>query len=107
MMWFPCRRAWNNLMAKVDAIKEVVDRIDQRTITMVKSLDDVLDDIATLKTEEEGLAALTANLKAQVDAITAGSLTAAQQAKVDAIFQAVEDRKAEVQAAIVANTPAA
>ncbi len=71
------------------------------------TLDDLLAKVAEEKTAEESLITLTQGLKAQLDAITSGSLTPAQQAQVDSIFAAVEANKTEVAAAVVANTPAA
>jgi hypothetical protein len=72
-----------------------------------KSLDDIIEDLTSLKSRQDALVQLASGLRDQVGAITAGSLTPDQQAKVDAIFDAVEERKAEVQAAIDKNTPAA
>lgn len=70
---------------------------------MAQTLDDCLADITDLGSKEDGLITLTASIKAQLDAITAGALT--QQAKVDAIFAGVEARKTAVVTAIDANTP--
>lgn len=72
-----------------------------------KSLDDVLADVADESTQIDGLSTLTSGIKAQLDAVLAGSLTPAQQAKVNAIFDAVEANKHKVVDAINANTPAA
>ncbi len=74
---------------------------------MAQTLDDVLADVTDEKTQIDSLAALTTGLKAQLDAVLAGALTPAQQAKVDAIFTAVDANKAAVVTAINANTPAA
>ena len=74
---------------------------------MAQSLDDVLADVTDEKTQIDSLTTLTAGLKAQLDAVLAGSLTPEQQAKVDAIFAAVETNKKAVVDSINANTPAA
>ena len=116
---------WMN-QADFDAIKTGFDTVnkkldallaqqgtDHRLLTAVKTeedqmaqtLDDCLTDITDLKSKADGLIALTTNIKAQLDAITAGALTPAQQAKVDAVFAAVETRKTAVVTAIDANTP--
>jgi TolA-binding protein len=104
---------WNVLMAKVDAIAASVARIDQTTqadlkmeAQMAQSLDDILADISDLGTKEDGLVTLIHGLKDQINAaIPPGTLSAEQQAKVDQIFAAVEQRKAAVQAALDENTP--
>lgn len=71
---------------------------------IMATLEDVLADVADESTKEDSLIALTNGLKAQLDAALAGSLTPAQQAKVDGIFAAIEANKAKVQASIDANT---
>ena len=103
MIWISSH-VWNELMSKVDDISVTVDIIDRRTKKMAKSLDDIISDITDLRSRTAGLITLTNGIKAQLDAILAGTLTPEQQAKVDAIFQAVEDDKTDVQAAIDANT---
>ena len=96
---------WRNIPAQLDAILANQRAILAQGAKMAKTLDDALADITALASKEDGLIALTGTIKAQLDAALAGSLSAAQQAKVDAIFQAVEDRKTAVQTAIDANTP--
>jgi hypothetical protein len=93
------------LDSKLDAIIANQDAAKKRELRMAQSLDDVIADITDLGSKEDGLIALTTNIKAQLDAVLAGSLTPAQQAKVDAIFSAVEARKTAVVDAITANTP--
>lgn len=72
---------------------------------IMATLDEVLADVQDEKTKIDSLVALLAGIKAQLDAILAGNIPPALQAKVDAVFSAVETNKAEVQAAIDANTP--
>jgi len=73
-----------------------------------KSLDDILQDMKDFKSRQDSLIELTNGMRQKVDdALKDVNLTPEQQAKVDAIFDEVEARKAEVQAAIDANTPAA
>lgn len=60
-MWFPYQRAWNNLMAKVDAIKEVVDRIDRKEDKIMTGQDDLKAAIVQLGTDiDNEIAALVA-----------------------------------------------
>lgn len=120
-MPFVTQDEWNQLVTNKkqwDALREQLNRIErkldrsiiqdqQQGISIMKTLDDVISDITDLSSKEDGLITLTSGIKAQLDAVTQGSLTPEQQAKVDAIFAAVEDRKTAVQAAIDANTPPA
>lgn len=79
--------------------------IEQKEDSIMNTLDDVVADITDLSSKEDGLIALTTSIKSQLDAALAGALTPAQQAKVDAIFGAVEARKTAIVTAINANTP--
>lgn len=70
------------------------------------TLDDILADTTAERTEVDALATLTAGIKTQLDQALAGAtLTPAQQAKVNAIFTNIENNKAAISAAILANTP--
>ncbi len=112
-MWVWMNQAdFDTINKKLDAILTQLG-VDHRLLAAVKTeedkmaqtLDDCLADITDLGSKEDGLITLTANIKAQLDAITAGALTPAQQAKVDAIFAGVEARKTAVVTALDANTP--
>lgn len=73
-----------------------------------KTLDDVLQDATDESTVADSLIALTGSIKAQLDSVLAGTtVTPAVQVKIDAIFAQLENNKAKVAAAILANTPAA
>lgn len=74
---------------------------------MANTLDDVLKDVTDESTLDDSIIALLTGIKAQLDAVLAGGLTPALQAKVDQIFAQAEANKAKVAAAITANTPAA
>ncbi len=79
---------------------------NQNAATIMKSLTQVLDEVAAVKTVEDSLITLTGSLKTQLDAALTGVLTAEQQAKVDAIFDGLEAQKTAAANAILANTPA-
>jgi hypothetical protein len=71
-----------------------------------------LDQLVTAVTEEDtveaSVLALLVAIKAQLDAALANSgIKPEDQAKIDAVFAAVEASKAKLADAIVANTPAA
>lgn len=73
-----------------------------------KTLDELLQDVADESTQIDSLTTLTAGIKQQLtDALSGVTLPPAVQAKVDAVFTAVDVNKAKVVDAINANTPAA
>jgi TolA-binding protein len=104
---------WNALVSTIGDIAATVQKLDQNQqaainarAQMAQSLDDIITDIADLGTKEDGLVALVHGLKDQIAAaIPPGTLSAEQQAKVDQIFAAVEQRKAAIQAALDEGTP--
>lgn len=74
---------------------------------IMKTLDEVLQKMTEEDTVEDSVIALLTGIKAQLDTILAGGVTPAQQAKIDEIFAKAEASKAKLEAAILANTPAA
>lgn len=91
--------AWRRLFAQLDRMERKLDMADM-------TLDDVLADTTAERTEVDSLATLAAGIKAQLDQALAGqTLSPAAQAKVNKIFQNIEDNKAAISAAILANTP--
>jgi archaellum component FlaC len=105
---------WNKMVNKINSLGVKVDtllaqskpvdmtRLEELMADTHKSLDDIISDIQELKTREEGLIELVSGVRQQIDAL---GLPPDQQAKVDAIFDAVEERKQAIQNAIDANTP--
>lgn len=86
-----------------DKIIELLTQIIKNQKTMAQTLDEILADVTEEGTQIDSLVALTAGIKAQLDSVLAGVLTPEQQAKVDAIFTAVESNKTKVVDAINAN----
>ena len=70
---------------------------------IMATLDETLAAVQAETTVDDSIIALLEGLAAQ---IKAGGLTAADQAKVDAIFSAANANSAKVAAAVTANTPA-
>ena len=95
------------LRDEVRATRRALGGLTKEVQEMEKSLDDVLADVTDESTQIDGLTTLTAGIKSQLDAVLAGSLTPAQQQKVNDIFAAVDANKAKVVTAINANTAAA
>lgn len=73
---------------------------------IMATLDEVIADVADESTKLDSLATFIAGLKQQIaDALSGVTLPPAVQAKVDAVFAAVETNKAKVVAAMDANVP--
>jgi molybdopterin-guanine dinucleotide biosynthesis protein A len=101
-------KKWKNWLCEtLQRVEDKIDSVLQKETQMANTLDSVLADVQTETTLIGSLSTLTSGLKAQLDAVLAGNLTAAQQAQVDAIFAAVESNKQAVTDAITANTSAA
>jgi hypothetical protein len=93
---------------KLNLMIGLIDDIQRRQIAMAHDLDEVLADVASESTKLDSLMAFIAGLEQQVkDALAGAGLSPAVQAKVDAVFDAVEANKAKVQAALDAGVPPA
>lgn len=78
----------------------------RRLERIMHTLDEVLADVTEEGTKIDSLTVFVAGLKQQIaDALSGVKLPPAVQAKVDAVFDAVEANKAKVVAAMDANTP--
>lgn len=80
--------------------------VEKRMAKLDDDLDAIFAKVEATETKIGSAIALLEALKAKVDAIVGGSITPAQQAKLDAIFAGVSDDPDKLQAAIDANTPA-
>lgn len=86
------------------ATKHDLNIILERLNKMAATLDDVLKDVTDESTVIDGISTLLSGLQKQLkDALA----NAADKAKVDAIFAAVESNKAKLAKAVTDNTPAA
>lgn len=74
---------------------------------MATTLDQLLQEVQDSSTVEDSIISLLTNIKTQLDAALSAELTPAAQAKVDAIFAALEANQAKLSDAMLANTPAA
>lgn len=71
------------------------------------SLDEVLKDVTDESTQLDGIGTLITGLQQQVkEAMANSGISAADQAKIDAIFAAAESNKQKIATALSANTPA-
>ena len=100
------RGVWERIRSVLPATKHDLDKLEERLMTRMKTLDDLLEEVHAEKTVVESLITLTGGIKARLDEALKGGITPAQQAKIDAIFADVTAAKDEAAAAIVANTPA-
>lgn len=71
---------------------------------MSATLDQLLQAVQDESTIEDSVIALLVSIKAQLDAALSAELTPAAQAKVDAIFAALEANKTKLSDAVTANT---
>ena len=94
--------AWRFTIRNVAAIGTAAVTHNNRA-----GLDETLAAVQAESTVDDSIIALLTGIKAQLDAVLAGGLTADAQAKVDAIFAAAQANSTKVAAAVTANTPAA
>ena len=80
-------------------------RNQERHRQIMKTLQELADLVTATNGVADSLIVLTGDIKRRLDDALAGGLTPEQQAKVDAIFTAIEEEKTELAAALVANTP--
>lgn len=89
--------------------KKVLSKLNyiiQKLNTMAVTLDQTLQSVRDNATVGDSVIALLTDIKKRLDdALSGTTLPPEVQAKVDAIFQASEDDKAKLEAAILANTP--
>lgn len=73
---------------------------------MMHTLDELLADVRDERTKIDSLVTFVQGLQQQVkDALNSATSAADAQAKIDTVFDEVEKNKAEVVAAMTANTP--
>src|ERR1017187_5290155 len=97
-----------NIFNQLNRIEEKIERLLKGVNRMAPTLDQVLQDVTDESTIEDSILTLLAGIQAQLTAPLAGTpTTAANQAKIDAIFSGWETNKAKVAAATTANSPAA
>lgn len=95
-----------------DALAERLCRINERLGIMIENqeaimatLDEVLKDVTDESTQLDGIATLITGLQQQVkDAMASAGISAADQAKIDAIFTGAEANKMKIANALAANT---
>jgi uncharacterized protein YoxC len=107
----PCMLGVLTLLDKIDTklnkVLALLQGIKRQEKLIMATLDQVMADVQEESTVVDSLATLTAAIKAQLDAALANEVSPAAQAKVDAIFAAIEANKQKMADAILANTPAA
>lgn len=85
----------------------LVQRILDNQGIMMSTLDEVLSDVQSEGTVVDGISTLITGLQQQLkDALAGTTLPAGVQAKIDAVFSAVEANKAKLASALVSGTPA-
>jgi DNA-binding FrmR family transcriptional regulator len=90
-------------LVQVGRVLGQITTLQKGLTDMARSLDEILAQVTAQRGQIESLVALTAGIKAQLDAVLAGTLPPEMQAKVDAIFDGVKANSEAVVAAINAN----
>lgn len=93
-----------SLWRELDKIVGMLRRSSGREIETMANLDEVVSALEAQTTTVGGIETLLAQLKAALDAALANGL---DQAKLDAVFAGLTSNTARLDAAILANTPAA
>jgi uncharacterized protein YoxC len=89
-----------NLTAKMGLILKNTENI-------MATLDEVLKDVTDESTQLDGISTLVSGLQQQVkDALANSSISPADQAKIDQIFNQAESNKQKILNALVSGTPA-
>lgn len=95
-----------DIRAQLNRIERKIDLLTAKENAMDETLDQVLQDVQNESTVEDSLIALTTSIKTQLDAALANtSISASDQAKIDAIFTGIEANKTKLASAITTNTP--
>lgn len=104
-----CRKKNGPTSPSADRLSALEAKLD-RLIIMEEQIMSTLADLVSKVQEEttlvQGVQTLITNLQAQIGAITAGTLTAEQQAQIDQIFTELSTNNAALTAALQANTVA-
>jgi uncharacterized coiled-coil protein SlyX len=79
--------------------------LERKVQKMSATLQQIVDEVATQKTVVDGLQAFVDGLRAQIGGIP--GITPEDQAKIDAIFSAVDANTQTVSKALLVNTPPA
>lgn len=89
----------------VAAIRRDMRRLERRMDTMSKSFDEVLDEVRSAHGLTKSLVVLIGQLRQQVlDALAGATLSAENQAKLDAVFDEAHQSAADAAAALNANS---
>jgi predicted choloylglycine hydrolase len=97
---------YHRLMALLVEVQTEQRLIRQAVENIMKTLDEVLDDVTDESSKLDSLSTFVAGLKQQIaDALAGTTLPSAIQNKIDAVFAGVEANKAKVVKAMDANVP--
>ena len=91
----------------VDDLSYKLGLILKNTENIMATLDEVLKDVTDESTQLDGISTLVSGLQQQVkDALANSSISPADQAKIDQIFNQAESNKQKILNALVSGTPA-
>ena len=97
----------DGIRVRLDRIERMLGRVIGREIEIMASLQDDLDAITAQSTRLDSLNTFVSGLEQQLkDALSGANLSPENQAKVDAIFDAVHANDAKIDTALNSNVPA-
>lgn len=98
---------WCNINRRLTMIEAKLDLILTKENKMAQSLDAVLADVQAESTVADSIVTLLTSVEQQLkDALAGTSISPANQAKIDAIFDGIESNKNKIAQAVTDNTPA-
>ena len=96
----PCR-----IEKKLDIVIGLLKDLDRKADRIMAKLSELLNEVEQNTTLATSVTALLAQIKTQLDAITAGGLTPEAQKQVDDMFAKLNASNTKIGEAIIANTP--
>ncbi len=96
----------NDIRVRLDRIERMLSRVIGKEIQIMASLQDDLDAITAQSGRLDSLNTFVSGLEQQIkDALSGANLSPENQAKVDAIFDAVHANDAKIDTALNSNVP--
>lgn len=90
-----------SIVGQIAEIRALVQRVIEKENETMATIDEVLADVQAESTQLDSLAALIGGLRTQLaDALADTTIPAETQAKIDAVFTAVEANKAKIMGAL-------
>jgi type II secretory pathway component PulJ len=105
LIGFYLPNALESILARLDKIEWMLNLVLRKEGKIMASLQDDLDAITAQSSRLDSLNTFVSGLEAQLAEALSGKLSAEDQAKVDAIFEAVHVNDAKIDTALNSNVP--